>query len=134
VVICLERGADLHMAQLIPLPLTVSCSSKIQIFFTFLVPVHLGSPGQRAVKRVCVCVLMREEAIKQWLTSHLTQPKPLHYWVNKNHEKCIFGVRAEWLQSLSSRKTDSRCIKMIISFNDTIIKRSKSMYTSFCKS
>jgi len=56
VVICLERGADLHMAQLIPLPLTVSCSSKIQIGFTFLVPVHLGSPGQRAVKRVCVCV------------------------------------------------------------------------------
>jgi len=54
--ICLERGADLHMAQLIPLPPTVSCSSKIQIGFTFLLPAHLGSPGQRAVKRVCVCV------------------------------------------------------------------------------
>ena len=37
-VICVERGADLHMAQLMPLPLTVSCSSKIQIGFTFLVP------------------------------------------------------------------------------------------------
>ena len=55
-VICLERGAYLHMVQLIPLPLTVSCSSKIQICFTFLVPADLGSPGQRAVKRVCVCV------------------------------------------------------------------------------
>jgi len=44
------------MAQLIPLPLTVSCFSKIQIGFTFLVPAHLGSPGQRAVKRVCMCV------------------------------------------------------------------------------
>ena len=54
-VICLERGADLHMAQLMPLPLTVSCFSKIQIGFTFLVPAHPGSPGQRAVKRVCVC-------------------------------------------------------------------------------
>ena len=54
-VICLERGADLHMAQPMPLPLTVSCFSKIQIGFTFLVPAHLGSPGQRAVKRVCVC-------------------------------------------------------------------------------
>jgi len=42
-----------------PLPLTVSCFSKIQIGFTFLVPVHLGSPGKRAVKRVCVCVLSR---------------------------------------------------------------------------
>ena len=55
-VICLERGADLHMAQLMPLPLTISCFSKIQISFTFLVPAHLGSPGQRAIKRVCgVC-------------------------------------------------------------------------------
>ena len=56
VVICLERGADLHTAQLMPLPLTVSCFSKIQISFTFLVPAHPGSAGQRAVKRVCVCV------------------------------------------------------------------------------
>ena len=56
VVICLERCADLHMAPLMPLPLTVSCFSKIQIGFTFLVPAHLGSPRQRAVKRVCVCV------------------------------------------------------------------------------
>ena len=54
-VICLERGADLHMAQLMPLPLTVSCSSKIQIGFTFLVPAQPGSLGKRAVKRVCVC-------------------------------------------------------------------------------
>ena len=54
--ICLECSADLHMAQLMPLPLTVSCSSKIQIGFTFLVPTHLGSPGQRAVKPVFVCV------------------------------------------------------------------------------
>jgi len=54
VVICLERGADLHMAQLMPLPLTVSCFSKTQIGFTFLVPAYPGSPGQRAVKRVCV--------------------------------------------------------------------------------
>jgi len=35
---------------------TVSCFGKIQIGFTFLVPAHLGSPGQRAVKQVCVCV------------------------------------------------------------------------------
>ena len=44
------------MAQLMPLPFTVSCFSKIQIGFTFLVPADPGSPGQRAVKRVCVCV------------------------------------------------------------------------------
>ena len=55
-VVCLKRGADLHVAQLMPMPLTVSCFSKIQIGFTFLVPAHPGSPGKRAVKRVCVCV------------------------------------------------------------------------------
>ena len=55
-VICPERDADLHMAQLMPLPLTVSCFSKIQIGFTFLVPADLGSPGKRADKWVCVCV------------------------------------------------------------------------------
>ena len=55
-VICLERGADLHTAQLMPLPLTVSCFSKIQIGFTFLVLAHLDSLGQRAVKWMYVCM------------------------------------------------------------------------------
>ena len=59
-VICLERGADLHMAQLMPLPLTVSCFSKIQIGFAFLVLAYPGSPGPRAVKRVCVCFLSEQ--------------------------------------------------------------------------
>ena len=65
-VVCVERGADLHMTQLMPLPLTVSCFSKIQIDFTFLVLAHPGCPGQRAVKRVCVrarvCVIMPAKA------------------------------------------------------------------------
>jgi len=55
-VFCLERGADLHTAQLMPLPLTVSCFSEIQIDFTFLVSAHPGSPGKRAFEWVCVCV------------------------------------------------------------------------------
>jgi len=54
-VICLGLGADLHMAQLMPLPLTVSCFRKIQIGFAFLVPAHPGSPGKRAVVTV-VCL------------------------------------------------------------------------------
>jgi len=40
------------IAQLMPLPLTVSCFSRIQIDFAVLVPAHPGSTGQRAVKRV----------------------------------------------------------------------------------
>ena len=58
VVICLERGADLHTAQLMPLPLTVSCFSKTQTGFPFLVPAHPSSPGKRAVERMCVCVCL----------------------------------------------------------------------------
>jgi len=55
VVVCLEQGADLHTAQLMPLPLTVSCFSKIQISFTFLlVPAYPSSPGQMVIKRVYV--------------------------------------------------------------------------------
>jgi len=42
--------------QLMPLSLTVSCFSKIQISFTFLAPAQTGSPGQRAIKRVCECM------------------------------------------------------------------------------
>ena len=64
-VICLEQGADLHMAQVMPLPLTVSCFSKIQIGFAFLVLAHLGSPGKRAIKRVCVCVCVCANVLQQ---------------------------------------------------------------------
>jgi len=55
-VICLELGADLYMAQLMQLPLTVSCFSKTKTGFTFLVPAHLGSSRKRAIKQVCVAV------------------------------------------------------------------------------
>ena len=61
----LKRDADLHAAQLMPLPLTVSCFSKIQIGFTFLVPTHPGIPGQRAVKRVCVSVCIFKKAMDE---------------------------------------------------------------------
>ena len=76
-VICLEQGADLHMVQPMPLPLTVSCFSKIQIGFIFLVPAHPGSPGKRAVKRAraraCVCVSNETKAI-EYLTVEVDEP------------------------------------------------------------
>ena len=61
------REVQTCMAQLIPLPLTVSCFSKIQIGFTFLVPAHPGSPGKRAVKQVCVCVCVCVCAMSDWV-------------------------------------------------------------------
>ena len=62
-VVCLERGADLHMAQLMPLLLTVSWFSKIQIGFTFLVPAHLGSHGKRAI--LCVCSIISRDKVQR---------------------------------------------------------------------
>ena len=78
-VICLEQGADMHMAQLMPLPLTISCFSKIQIGFTFLVAAHPHCPGQRAVKRVCVCVCVcaRARVRDDLMMSKQTQPPTL---------------------------------------------------------
>jgi len=77
VVICLEQGADLHMAQLMPLSLTVSCFSKIQIGFTFLVPAHQGSPRKRPINGcMCVCVsiysklLIRGQHAAMWPARH----------------------------------------------------------------
>ena len=55
-VVFLELGADLIIAQLIPLPLSVYCFSRIQIGFTLLIPAHPDSPGIRSIKWVCVCV------------------------------------------------------------------------------
>ena len=43
----LEQGADLHMTQLMPLPLTVTCFTKIQIGFTFPVLAHPGNLGKK---------------------------------------------------------------------------------------
>jgi len=58
-VICLERGADLHMAQLMPLPLTISCFSKIQTGFIFLLLAHPGSPEKGPLNGcVCVCAVV----------------------------------------------------------------------------
>jgi len=71
-----------------PLPLTVTCFSKIQISFTFLVPAHLVSPGQRAVKQVCVCV-------HRWLMPSFY---PLPYASQHRHSlNLVFPLSTEWL-------------------------------------
>ena len=71
-VICLERGADLHMARLMPLPLTVSCFSKIQIDFTFLVTAHPGSPG-KGLLNGCVCVCKSASKCKSQMPAHASR-------------------------------------------------------------
>jgi len=90
------RGADLLMARLMPLPLTVSCFSKIQIGFTFLVPAHPGSPGQRAVKRVCVCVSIVSN-------SHQRRPRD-----TTGQNSLVESSRAMWIGYLRSRRRSDR--------------------------
>jgi len=67
-VICLKRGVGLHTAQLMPLPLTVSCFNKIRIAFTFLVPAYPGSPDKGPLN-VCVCSI---------ILTDVQQQQPLH--------------------------------------------------------
>jgi len=94
---CLKRGADLHMAQL--MPLTVSCFSKIQIGFTFLVPAHLGSPGKRAVKRARVCVRpggVMVTMLDLWLKKSWVQLVAVPLWSNN------LGQTAQWGREMST--------------------------------
>ena len=92
------------MAQLISLPLTVSCFSKIQIGFTFLVPAHPGSPGQRAVKRVCVCVCAEvsgkpvRESLRWACTYTQTNKLVKHMW--------MCGTALCWLHLTTSNDDD----------------------------
>ena len=81
-VICLERGADLHTAQLMPLPLTVSCFSKIHIGFIFLVPAHPGSPGTGAVKRVYS---------SQWATGGAACTQKFNHDMTRTVDAALFG-------------------------------------------
>ena len=101
-VICLERGADLHMAKLMPLPLTVSCFSKIQIGFTFMVPAHLGIPGQRAVKRVCVCMF------QFFLTLTFSSKFAAKYLLNiPPHVICVATLPCETVMSDNERQSQT---------------------------
>jgi len=88
-VICLEQGADLHMAQWMPLPLTVSCFSKIQINFTFLVPAHLGSPGKGPLNGcVCLCVRAMVMTYRQRLVGSKVE------WKQTDTTSCITAAAA----------------------------------------
>ena len=82
VVICLERGADLHMAQL--MPLTVSCFSKIQIGFTSLVPAHLGSPGKGPLNAQVKRIKQQSSCHVTIMTQKQTRAQQYHQGININ--------------------------------------------------
>jgi len=65
-VICLERDADLHMAQLMPLLLAVSCFSKIQIGFWYWLTRVVPEKGPL---NGCVCVCCHKSQLPIQLTS-----------------------------------------------------------------
>jgi len=110
VVICLERGVDLHIAQLMPLPLTVSCFSKIQIGFTFPVPAYPGSPGKRPLKRVYVasvwCVsgdsAIRYVFLVLWMTSYFCIMRCVRLLVTTAAEPGCIGARVRCTRAKST--------------------------------
>ena len=104
-VICPQRCADLHTAQLMPLPLTVSCSNKIQIGFTFLVLAHLGSPGQRAVKRV-LSYFTNLYCTPVKINSGTTSGNPQGRWA---HGHCLTSTAATELNNLTTTTSSHWC-------------------------
>ena len=88
-VICLERDADLHMAQLMPLPLTVSWFSKIQIGFTqWCIAKNGGGYTQRGMakglKVPCLFMIAEvsihcQETPRGWYTPYTHVYPPIHH-------------------------------------------------------
>jgi len=97
-----------------PLPLTVSCFSKIQIGFTFLVPAHPGSPGKRAVKRVCVCVCRKKG--------------PLNARVRACMHACMY-ILSVVCTSVLKYNTCSKWMWHMVAFHDTVCDAS---YVAAC--
>ena len=86
-VVSLEQGADLHSSYGPADATATHCLllSKTQIGFTFLVLAHSGSPGQSAIKWVCVCVcvcvclkICPKTCIKIALRSFVNPPQPIY--------------------------------------------------------
>jgi len=71
-VICLERDADLHMARLMPLPLTVSCFGRIQIGLLFWCRLTRVVPEKGPLKGcVCVCVCVCARALLLYIMKYI---------------------------------------------------------------
>ena len=71
IVICLERGADLHMAQLMPLPLTISCSSKIQMVLPFWYRLTWVLPDEGPLNAcVLLSILTSALSVTKWLRTY----------------------------------------------------------------
>ena len=115
---CLERDADLHTAQLMPLPLTVSCFSKIQIGFAFLVPAHPGSPGKRAVKQMCVCVL-RYAVMADFAKSTRSKRRKVKT-LAEEHLRDIVAVSDDTLDEVNARCDESSVI-MELHYNASFV-------------
>jgi len=86
----------LRMAQLMPLPVAVSCFSKNQIGFSFLVPAHPGSPRQRAVKRECVlCYKGPVAPYSVYFYRQLTEC--CHHDSDGSHNRSASGSVGRWV-------------------------------------
>ena len=105
VVICLEQSADLHTAQLMPLPLTVSCFSKIQIGFTFLVLAHLGSPGKEPLNG-CVCAAARYAVTANMQVLFMFYQESLQHLAHDQNTNILGQWTVIWCVSWKSQLTN----------------------------
>ena len=112
-----------------PLPFTVSCFNKIQIGFTYLVPADLGSPGKRAVKRVCVCVCVC--VCDQWCLQRILD---IHWndfvrngrTYSFEHSDNVFGV-VEWSDFIVASAVDDSHRLQADAFHSDLRRQQKPM-------
>jgi len=106
-----------------PLPLTVSCFSKIQIGFTFLVPAHLGSPGKRAVKRVCVCVLHYTIVLKlEFILAQFSSSAANNLLEATGYQSKRLQLSLQESRLTISSRLSNKLTSLAISFNFTLLK------------
>jgi len=71
--VSLERGAnDLHMVQQMPLPPHHLLLQQNPEWFILLVPAYPGCPGKRAVKRLCVFIVLNIVFVDYWIHADLS--------------------------------------------------------------
>ena len=122
-VMFLERDADLHMAQLMPLPLTVS-AVKSRFVLPFWYRLTWVVPGKRAVKLVCVCLCYMSLYLQNYggclegrggILSELYTKRAISgimKWNNKNYKKS--SVAYLQFQTAPSPPTDSICAMVVV--------------------
>jgi len=128
-VMCLGRGADLHMAQLMRLPLTISSSSKSRLVLPFWYQLTWVVPDKGPLNRCCVTVVHNIHVIINHATAMEKQPLNTGVWnvnwscavsVTWSVPTLIFDTGCNFLITTCYYQETSTCISACILNNTSV--------------